>query len=69
MNSTVLKVITVGLKIASILTGLASYVDVIPAKFAPIAVLVFAIASVAKDTFTKLGDLLDDGQANQSFKP
>jgi hypothetical protein len=68
MNSTALKVITISLKVVSILTGLAAYNDLIPAKYAPIAVVVFAVASVAKDSLTKLGDLLDDGQANQSFK-
>lgn len=68
MNSTALKVITISLKVASIIAGLVAYNDIIPAKFAAIATVVFAVASTAKDALTKLGDLLDDGQANQSFK-
>lgn len=68
MNSTALKVITIALKVSSILTGLAAYNDLIPAKFSAVAVLVFGIASVAKDSLTKLGDLLDDGQQNNSYR-
>lgn len=68
MNSTTLKVITIALKVASIVTGLAAYNDLVPAKYAAVAAIVFAVASVAKDALTKLGDLLDDGEANQSYK-
>lgn len=68
MNSTALKVLSIALKVASIITGLAAYNDLIPAKFQAIAVIVFAVASVGKDAFTKLGDLLDDGVKNDSFK-
>jgi hypothetical protein len=68
MNSTALKFITIGLKVVSVLAGLAAYGDMIPAKFAGIAALVFGVASIAKDAFTKLGDLLDDGKDNSSFK-
>lgn len=67
MNSTTLKVLTIGVKIASVVTGLAAYNDLVPAKYAAVAAFAFAVASVAKDAFTKLGDLLDDGQANNSF--
>jgi len=68
MNSTVLKVITIALKVASILGGLAAYNDLIPAKFQAVALIVFAVASTSKDFFLKLGDVLDDGQSNNSFK-
>lgn len=68
MNSKALKVTTIVVKVLSLLTGLAAYSDIIPAKFAPVAVIVFGVASTFKDAFTKLGDLLDDGQANGSFK-
>jgi len=68
MNSTALKVITIVIKIASVITGLAAYNDLVPAKYAAIAGLAFGAASIAKDAFTKLGDLLDDGQQNNSYK-
>ena len=63
-----MKAITTSLKVLSLITGLAAYSDVIPAKFAPIAVFVFALASTAKDIFIKVGDYLDDKQINGSFK-
>ena len=31
-------------------------------------VIVFAAASILKDTMNRIGGLLDDGQSNQSFK-
>lgn len=68
MNSTVLKVVTVSVKLMSILTAASAYADLIPAKWLPIAGIVFAVASTFKDAFTKLGDLLDDGKENNSFK-
>lgn len=68
MNTKSIKVITTLVKIASVVAGLAAYADLVPAKYAPIAVIVFGVASAAKDLFVKTGDLLDDGQANGSFK-
>jgi hypothetical protein len=34
----------------------------------PDAVVIFAAASFLKDTVNRIGDLLDDGQPNSSFK-
>jgi hypothetical protein len=31
-------------------------------------VVIFAAASLLKDTVNRIGDLLDDGKVNQSFK-
>lgn len=63
-----MKAINILLKTSSIIAGLAAYADVIPAKFAPIAMLVFALSSVLKDVALKLGDYADDKQLNGSFK-
>lgn len=63
-----MKTINIFLKFLSIITGLAAYVDMIPAKYAPLAVLVFALSSTLKDLVVKIGDYLDDGQVNGSFK-
>jgi hypothetical protein len=64
-----MKAITTTLKVLSLITGLAAYADVIPAKFMPVAALVFASASTVKDLLTKVGDYLDNKQMDGSFKP
>ena len=56
------------LKGASVVTGLAAYNDLVPAKYAAIAAIVFAGASILKDTVNRIGDLLDDGIKNDSWK-
>ena len=33
-----------------------------------IGVIVFAAASILKDAVNRIGDLMDDGKPNQSFK-
>lgn len=40
----------------------------LPAQYMAYATLAFGVASVLKDTCNRLGDLLDDGKINQSFK-
>lgn len=64
-----MKTILLLTKILSVITGAAAYADAIPPKFAPIAVLVFALASTSKDALIKIGDWLDDRKINGSFKP
>lgn len=60
---TTIKIISTAIK----LTGVVGYLtDYLPAAT---AVLVVAIASTLKDTLTSVGDLIDDGQRNNSFKP
>lgn len=68
MNTKYLKIVTTSVKVLSVIGGLAAYSDIIPAKYLPLAGIIFAAASAAKDLFVKAGDLLDDGQANNSFK-
>ena len=68
MNTKYLKVVTTLVKVASVVAGLSAYSDLIPAKYAGVAVIAFGLASILKDMFVKVGDLLDDGKANDSFK-
>lgn len=67
--NTALKVCSLVVKILSLLTGFAVYADKLPQKWAAIAAIAFGIASVLKDGVNRVGDLLDDGKANDSFKP
>jgi hypothetical protein len=63
-----MKAINITLKTLSLVTGLAAYSEMIPAKFLPIAGLVFALSSTIKDIAIKLGDYLDNKQLDGSFK-
>ena len=40
----------------------------IPFADPSVGVIIFAAASLLKDTVNRIGDLLDDGKPNQSFK-
>jgi hypothetical protein len=59
-----LKYLSLAGKVAGFVTALGS----IPFVDPKIGVLVFAAASLLKDTVNRIGDLMDDGQPNQSFK-
>jgi hypothetical protein len=50
------------------LAGLVSALQVIPFVDPAVGVIVFAAASLLKDLVNRIGDLLDDGQPNASFK-
>ena len=50
------------------LAGFVSARNVIPFVDPAIGVLVFAAASLLKDTVNRIGDLVDDGLPNKSFK-
>jgi hypothetical protein len=50
------------------LAGFVSALNVIPFVDPQTGVLIFAAASLIKDSANRIGDLLDDGQPNQSFK-
>jgi hypothetical protein len=59
------------LKILSYVGKLAGFVaalDTMPFIDPKLGVVIFAAASLLKDTVNRVGDLLDDGQPNQSFK-
>jgi hypothetical protein len=49
------------------LAGLISALNVIPFVDPAVGVVIFAAASILKDTVNRIGDLLDDGKANKSF--
>jgi hypothetical protein len=50
------------------LAGFVSALNVIPFVDPKLGVLIFAAASILKDSANRIGDLLDDGMPNQSFK-
>ena len=50
------------------IAGLVSALNVIPFVDPKVGVIVFAAASILKDAANRIGDLLDDGQPNKSFK-
>lgn len=50
------------------LAGFVAALDGLPFIDPKLGVVIFAAASILKDTVNRLGDLLDDGKPNQSFK-
>ena len=50
------------------LDGFVSALNVIPSVDPALGVLVFAAAYLLKDTVYRIGDLVDDGMPNSSFK-
>ena len=56
------------LSYAGKLAGFVTVLNVIPFVDPKIGLIVFAAASIIKDTTNRIGDLLDDGQVNASFK-
>jgi len=50
------------------LAGFVAALDTLPFIDPKIGVIVFAAASLIKDTVNRIGDLVDAGQPNQSFK-
>jgi hypothetical protein len=56
------------LSLAGKIAGFVSALNVIPFVDPKIGVVVFAAASILKDSVNRIGDLLDDGKPNQSFK-
>jgi len=64
----ILKWCSLGVKGLSVVAGLSAYANFIPASWMPWALGAFAIASILKDTVNRIGDQLDDGVQNNSFK-
>ena len=50
------------------LAGFVAALDAIPFIEPAVGVIVFAFASLIKDTANRVGDILDDGKPNNSFK-
>lgn len=59
-----LKYLSLAGKVAGFVTALGS----IPFVDPKVGIIVFAAASLLKDSVNRIGDLLDDGQPNSSFK-
>ena len=59
-----LKILSLVGKVAGLVTAL----NAIPFVDPTVGVIVFAAASILKDTVNRVGDLLDDGKPNASFK-
>lgn len=70
MKTKILLWLSLVIKVASFLTGLAAIpaISMIPPQFMSYALVVFAGASIVKDTSNRIGDLLDDGILNGSWK-
>ena len=56
------------LSLAGKIAGFVSALNAIPFVDPKIGLIVFAAASILKDSVNRIGDLLDDGKPNQSFK-
>ena len=50
------------------IAGFVTALNVVPFIDPTLGVVVFAAASILKDTVNRIGDLLDDGKPNASFK-
>jgi hypothetical protein len=50
------------------LAGFVAALDTLPFVDPVLGVVIFAAASLLKDTVNRIGDLFDDGKVNQSFK-
>lgn len=48
--------------------GLVTAIGTIPFVDPKVGLIVFAAASLLKEVASRVGDLVDDGKANQSFK-
>ena len=68
MNTKLYNLATAFAKVISLVSGLAAYNDLIPVKYGPLAVLVFAVASSLKEVVRVMRDWSDDGQVNNSIK-
>lgn len=64
-KANVLKYLSLIGKVTGLIGGMGAIPFIDPAK----GVLIFAGASILKDLVNRLGDLLDDGVENKSFKP
>ena len=64
-KANVLKWLSLAGKGLGILSGFGAIPFISPEK----GVLIFAGASILKDVVNRIGDLVDDGKQNDSFKP
>jgi len=64
MKANLLKYLALAGKVTGVVAGLGA----IPFVSPQVGVLIFAVASILKDVTNRVGDLIDDGQINNSFK-
>lgn len=69
MKDQTIRIASVIVKGSAIISGLAAYNHILPAKWLPWAVLIYTITSAIKDAAVSAGDIADDGKRNNSFKP
>jgi hypothetical protein len=62
-KANIIKYLSLAGKALGLIGGLGAIPFITPEK----GVLIFAAASILKDVVNRVGDLLDDGQANKSF--
>mgnify|MGYP000393808776 FL=1 len=70
MKTKILLWLSLIVKAVSVITGLSALpqLALLPPEWMAYAGFAFAAASVIKDVCNRIGDLLDDGKLNQSFK-
>jgi hypothetical protein len=68
-KAAILKGLSTFSNIVSALTGASALFGFLPAQYAGAAVAGLAIAHELQKAAVAIGDQLDDGQANGSFKP
>ncbi len=59
-----IKILTLVGKVAGVIAGLNA-IPFVPAEY---GLVIFAGASILKDVVNRVGDLVDDGKQNDSFK-
>ena len=64
MKANILKYLALAGKVTGVVAGLGAIPFVSPQA----GVMIFAVASILKDVVNRVGDLLDDGQTNNSFR-
>lgn len=64
----ILKVLSATGTVLGTAGGIAAYNDILPQKWLPYAVVLGTVSVSLHKVVTTLGDLLDDGQLNDSFK-
>jgi len=68
MSSKTVSILSMICKGLALLSGLAAYQQYIPQQYGKYAVIAFLVISFSKDCIRSIGDKLDDGVSNNSFK-
>ena len=66
--TTPLRVISYVVKAASFVAAVCASAGYLPQEVMPTVLLIFAGASLVKDTANRVGDLMDNGKEDGSFK-